>query len=166
MGPLPPETKKNPQWGSKNSMMVTNIVTSHHLRSFMDAVFLPSFQVQNRCTPRHYRRAFSSLVISSKPGRPSRANILFVLAGRFHGPHRSQECCNGRLLADCRGCIACSVGTSCQRFSQRLFLLFTQSCFLYPGHHLARSSSRYASASSSVSRRPLCCFLSYITATR
>jgi hypothetical protein len=38
-GPSPLETKKNPKSGSQNSMMVTNIVTTHPWRSFMDAVF-------------------------------------------------------------------------------------------------------------------------------
>ncbi len=146
MGPLPPETKKNPQWGSKNPviawLMTAKLTASHRWRSFMGAVFLLSSQVQKCCNPRHYRRAFSSLVMSSNPGRPSRANILFVLAGRFHRPHRSHECCNGRLLADCIGCVVCFVGTSYQRFSQRLFLPFTQSRFLYPGHHLVRSSAQ------------------------
>lgn len=141
-GAITTGNKKEPAMGFQKFDDGNQYSNQPHLRSFMGAVFLPSFQVQNRCTPRHYRRAFSSLVISSKPGRPSRANILFVLAGRFHRPHRSHECCNGRLLADCIGCVACFVGTSCQRFYQRLFLLFTQSCFLYPGHHLVRSSAQ------------------------
>ena len=86
-----------------------------------------------------------------KTGTAKQGKHIVCICQRFQRPHRHHECSNGGLLAGCTGCTTCSVGTSCQRFSQRLFLLFTQSRF---GIYIASPARRALIASSSVPKVP------------